>query len=83
MAKGWRSRNLVCKSASQSNSDRDQICKRVEVKGRELERVGGIFMSYASTGVWFGPKTEATLLFSPCVGFSSGCHGNCQLSCCW
>ena len=48
----------------------------LRLKGGKLEREGGIFMSYLRTGVWFGP--EATLLFSPCMGFS-GCHGNCQL----
>ena len=49
------------------------------MKGRELGREGGIFLSYSRTGVWFGPRTEGTLLFSPCMGFS-GCHGSCQLS---
>ena len=46
----------------------------LEVKGSDLGREGGIFMSYSRTGVWFG------LLFNPCMGFSGYCHGNCQLS---
>ena len=60
---------------------RHQIYRRVEVKVRDLERVGGIFMSYRRTGVWFRLRTDATLLFSPCLGFFGCCHGNCQL--CW
>ena len=46
----------------------------LEVKGRDLGREGGMFMSYSRTGVWFGR------LFNPCMGFSGYCHGNCQLS---
>lgn len=38
---------------------------RVKVKGRDLKRVGRIFMSYLGTGVWFRPSPGATLLFSP------------------
>ena len=59
---------------------RHYVYKRVEVEGRELERVGGIFMTYPRTGLWFGPGTDAALLFGPCMGFSGCCHGNCQLS---
>ena len=45
MAREWRSKNLVCKSTSQPNLGRDiKKYRRVEVKGRELERVGGIFI---------------------------------------
>lgn len=61
---------------------RHQISRRVKVKGRDLERVGGIVMSYPRTGVWFWPGTSAALLFSPCKGLSRCCHGNCQLSWC-
>ena len=35
----------------------------------------GIFITYPKTEVWFGPKTDTTLLFSPCLGFSGGCYG--------
>ena len=80
-----RSRNLIRKSTSQPNPSRatKSIRGRVEVKGRELERVGGIFMRYLRTGVWFGPGNVASLLFSPCMGFSGCCHSNCQLSRGW
>ena len=37
-------------------------------------------MSYWRTGVWWGPGIDATLAFSPSRGFSSCCHGDCQLS---
>ena len=51
---------------------------RVKIKERELERVGGAFMTYLRTEVWFGPGTDAAPPFSLCVSFS-GCHGfNCQ-----
>ena len=62
---------------------RCQIHRRVKVKGGKLERVGGIFMSYLRTRVWFGPGTDATLLSSPCMGLSGlcmaivNCHGAC------
>ena len=62
---------------------RHQIYRRVEVKWREVDRVGGIFMRYPVTWVWFGPRTDAALLFSLCMGFSSCCHGNCKLSWRW
>lgn len=39
----------------------------------------GIFITYPKTEVWFGPKTDTTLLFSPCLGFSRGCYG--EVSC--
>ena len=51
---------------------------RLEVKGKDLERMGGIFMTYLRIRVWFGPKIEATLIFSPCVGCVMtmvSCHG--------
>ena len=35
-----------------------------ELKGKELGRVGGKFLTYLSTGLWFGPITDAALLFS-------------------
>lgn len=40
----------------------------------------GIFITYPKTEVWFGPQTDTTLLFSPCLGFSGGCYGkvNCR-----
>ena len=41
------------------------------------------YMSYSRTGMWFWPETDAALLFSPHMGFSSCCHGNCQPSWCW
>ena len=60
------------------------IYRREEAKRRELERVGGIFMTYPRTGVCFRLGTEATRIFGACVGFSGCCHGNCQLLCnCW
>lgn len=62
---------------------RHQLYRRVEVKGRELERVGGIFTTDPRTGVWFGPGIDTTLFFNPCMGCSGCCHGNCQLSWCW
>ena len=31
--------------------------------------MGGIFSIYPRTGVWFGPGTEAIILFSPCMAF--------------
>lgn len=46
-AKEWRSRNPIHKSTSQQ---RHQIDWRIEAKGRELEKVGGIFMSYSQQG---------------------------------
>ena len=50
---------------------RHQKHKRVQLKGRELERKGGIVMSYPKTWVWFGPGIDATLLFSSfCMGLS-------------
>ena len=46
VAKEWRSGNLVCKSISQPSLGwRQQIYRRVKTKGRELERVGGTFMT--------------------------------------
>ena len=75
MAKEWRSGNLACKLTSQPSLGwRHQIHRRVEIKGRELERVGGTFMTCHEnreqrTEVWFGPRTDATLLFRPCMGF--------------
>ena len=62
---------------------RHQMCRRVEVKGRKLERVGGIFMNYLKTEVWFGLGTDAALLLCPCMGFSTCCHGRRQLSWSW
>ena len=61
---------------------RHHIYRRVEVKGRELERGRNIRDLSENRGVvWTG--TEAILLFSPCMGFSDCCHGNCQLSWHW
>ena len=48
---------------------RPQIYQRFKVKGRDLERVGVIFMSHLRTGVWFGLRTDATLIFSHCMAF--------------
>ena len=68
--KEWRSESLVHKSTSQPNLGQG---KSKEIESRE----GGIFMTYLRTRVWFGPETEETLIFSPCVGC---CHDHCQLS---
>ena len=48
---------------------RPQIYQRFKVKGRDLERVGVIFMSHLRTGVWFGLRTDATPIFSHCMAF--------------
>ena len=37
-------------------------------------------MTYARTGLWFGPRPDAALLFSPCLFFSGQFYGNCQMS---
>ena len=83
MVKGWRSRNLICKSTSQPNSGEYTKYKEGEGKGRELERVGGALMNYPRTGSWFGPRNDAILLFSHRMGFFRCCHGNHQLSGHW
>ena len=61
VAKEWRNGNLLRKSTSQPDSGRDYIYIYiyiwVGVKGKDLERVRVIFMSYLRTGVWFGPRT--------------------------
>ena len=71
MTKEWRSESLVHKSSSQPNLGQG---KSKEIESRE----GGIFMTYLRIRVWFGPKIEATLIFSPCVGCVMtmvSCHG--------
>ena len=70
MTKEWRSENLVHKSSSQPNLGQG---KSKQIESRE----GVIFMTYLRTRVWFGPETEETLIFSPCVVC---CHDYCQLS---
>jgi len=77
MSREWRSRNLNFQISFLIPVE--NIYRREEVKRRELERVGGIFLTYPRTGVCFRLGTEATLIFSPCVGFSGCCHSNCQL----
>ena len=72
-------------SSSQTNFStqfvwRHQIYRRVEGKEKDLKRVGGIFMNYPRTGVWFGPGNDAILLSIPCMSFLDCCHRNCQLS---
>ena len=37
-------------------------------------------MTYSRTALWFGPRTDEILLFSPCLGFSGQFYGNCQMS---
>ena len=81
MTKEWRSGNIVHKSTSQLSSGGDTIHKRVKVKGRELERVGGIFTSKNRGVAWCVFHTK--ILLSPCMDFSFCCHGNCQQSCRW
>ena len=81
MTKEWRSENIVHKSTSQLSSGEDTIHKRVKVKGRELERVGGIFTSNNRSVAWCPFDTK--ILLSPCMDFSFCCHGNCQQSCRW
>ena len=71
MTKEWRSESLVHKSSSQPNLGQG---KSKQIESRE----GGIFMTYLRIRVWFGPKIEATLIFSPCVGCVMtmvSCHG--------
>ena len=71
MTKEWRSESLVHKSTSQPSLGQG---KSKEIESRE----GGIFMTYLRTRMWFGPETEATLTFSPCVGCCHdivNCHG--------
>lgn len=63
--------------------ERHQVCGRVEVNLRDLERVGVIVMSYSRTGVRFRPETDTVLLYSSYMGFPNYCHGNCQLSQIW
>ena len=36
-------------------------------------------MNYPRRGAWFGPRNDAVLLFSRCMGFFRCCHGNRQL----
>lgn len=60
--------------------ERHQICGRVEVHLRDLERVRVTVMSYSRTGVQFRPGTDTVLLSSSYMGFPNYCHGNCQLS---
>lgn len=40
---------------------RFQICRRIEVKGRDLESLGEILIIYLRTSVWFGPRIDETL----------------------
>ena len=71
MTKEWKSESLVHKSTSHPNLGQG---KSKEIESRE----GGIFTTYLRTRVWFGPETEATLIFSPCVGCVMtmvSCHG--------
>ena len=53
MGKEWRSRNLIFKSTSQPSSGGDTKYMTVKVIGRELERVGEIFMIYLKHGYSF------------------------------
>ena len=39
---------------------------RVKIKESELEKVGGAFLTYLRTEVWFGPGTDAAPLLSLC-----------------
>lgn len=48
---------VVHKSISQPNSGKYPTYIGPHMKGRELERVGGIFMNYKRLEVWFGPGT--------------------------
>ena len=62
---------------------RHHINRRVEVKARELERVGGILTTSLRKGVWFGPRTDATILlvlvwdFPIVVMATVNCQGAC------
>lgn len=50
------------------------------MKGRELEKVEGVFMNYFRTRMWFRPEIDEKLRISPHQGFSGSCQGNCPLS---
>lgn len=58
MAKEWKSVSLILKSLLNLIRWRHEIYRMVKVKGRELERVGGIFMNFQGPGVWLGPGTD-------------------------
>ena len=58
MAKEWKSVSLILKSLLNLIRWRHEIYRMVKVKGRELERVGGIFMNFQGTEVWLGPGTD-------------------------
>lgn len=64
LAKEW----IVHKSTFQPNWGGDtKYIEKLKVKRNSFGRVGGIFMYYLRTQVWFGAGTNSTLPFSVLV----------------
>lgn len=70
MSKEWRSESLVHKSSSQPSLGQG---KSKEIESRE----GGLFMTYLSTRVWFGPEGQHSFLVLVWIVVMTivSCHG--------